>query len=169
LYNNLMTKFKWGNVKNATYLDTQSQDDISIFTNLFNTSISSLIKEGKTAEAKKVAARYFEVMPERFYGMRSMMGAYFMAENLYQLQDVPKANAIIERSAEFIQKELTYLADVSQSKNRFVGGQNVQLGMSFLNQMAQTAALHKQTKLSTKLQNQFNALEARFAMYFPQQ
>jgi len=169
LYNNLMTKFKWGNVKNATYLDTQSQDDISIFTNLFNTSISSLIKEGKTAEAKKVAARYFEVMPERFYGIRSMMGAYFMAENLYQLQDVAKANAIIERSAEFIQKELTYLADVSQSKNRFVGGQNVQLGMSFLNQMAQTAALHKQTKLSTKLQNQFNALEARFAMYFPQE
>jgi hypothetical protein len=169
LYNNLMNKFKWGNVKTASYLDTQSQDDISIFTNLFNTSISSLIKEGKTAEAKKVAARYFEVMPERFFGMRSMMGKYFMAENLYQLNDIPKANAIIERSADFIQKELTYLADVSQSKNRFVGGQNVQLGMSFLNQMAQTAAMHKQTKLSTKLQNQFNALEARFAMYFPQQ
>ncbi|MBG6235422.1 hypothetical protein IWX76_001990 [Pedobacter sp. CAN_A7] len=169
LYNNLMNKFKWGNVKNASYLDTQSQDDISIFTNLFNTSISSLIKEGKTAEAKKVAARYFEVMPERFYGMRSMMGRYFMAENLYLLNDITKANAIIESSADFIQKELTYLADVSKSKNRFVGGQNVQLGMSFLNQMAQTAALHKQTKLSTKLQNQFNALEARFAMYFPQE
>ena len=169
LYNNLMNKFKWGNVKNASYLDTQSQDDISIFTNLFNTSISSLIKEGKTAEAKKVAARYFEVMPERFYGMRSMMGRYFMAENLYLLNDITKANAIIESSADFIQKELTYLADVSKSKNRFVGGQNVQLGMSFLNQMAQTAALHKQTKLSTKLQNQFSALEARFAMYFPQE
>jgi hypothetical protein len=168
LYNNLMTKFKWGNVKTASYLDTQSADDISIFTNLFNSSISSLIKDGKIAEANKVAARYFEVMPDKFYGMRSMMGVYFMAENLYNLKQTEKANALIEKSADYIQKELTYLADVSASKNRFVGGQNVQLGMSFLNQMAQTAELHQQTKLSEKLRKQFSLLESRFAPFFPQ-
>lgn len=168
LYNNIMNKFKWGNVKNASYLDTQSADDISIFTNLFNTSITSLIKEGKMAEAKKVADRYFEVMPERFYGMRSMMGAYFMAENLYNMKETAKANALIEKSAAYIQKELTYLADVSASKNRFVGSQNVQMGMSFLNQMAQTADLHQQPALSKKLQQQFTALESRFAYFFPQ-
>jgi hypothetical protein len=168
LYNNLMTKFKWGNVKTASYLDTQSADDISIFTNLFNSSISSLIKDGKIAEANKVAARYFEVMPDKFYGMRSMMGIYFMAENLYNLKQTQKANALIEKSADYIQKELTYLADVSASKNRFVGGQNVQLGMSFLNQMAQTAELHQQTKLSEKLRKQFSLLESRFAPFFPQ-
>ncbi len=168
LYNNLMTKFKWGNVKTASYLDTQSADDISIFTNLFNTSITSLIKDGKIEEANKVAVRYFEVMPEKFYGMRSMMGAYFMAENLYTLKQTAKANALIEKSAVYIQKELTYLADVSASKNRFVGAQNVQLGMSFLHQMAQTAELHQQTKLSEKLNKQFSLLESRFAPYFPQ-
>jgi hypothetical protein len=167
LYNNLMNKFKWGNVKTASYLDTQSADDISIFTNLFNTSITSLIKEGKIAEAKKVVERYYQVMPEKFYGMRSMMGTYFMAENLYNLKDIARANALIERSADYIQKELTYLADVSESKQRFVGGQNVQLGMSFLNQMAHTAEQHKQTQLGKKLQNQFSALESRFASFFP--
>jgi hypothetical protein len=167
LYNNLMNKFKWGNVKNASFLDTQSADDISIFTNLFNTSITSLIKEGKTAEAKKVVERYYQVMPSRFYGMRSMMGAYFMAENLYNLGEVARANELIERSAAYIQKELTYLADVSESKQRMVGTQNVQLGMSFLNQMANTAEQHKQTQLSKKLQNQFSSLESRFSPYFP--
>lgn len=168
LYNNLMNKFKWGNVKTSTYLDTQSADDVSIFANLFNTSITSLIKEGKIAEAKKVVEKYYQVMPERFYGMRSMMGTYFMAENLYLLNETTRANALIEKSASYIQKELTYLADVSDSKNRFVGGQNVQLGMSFLNQMAHTAEQHKQTKLSKTLQMQFSALESRFAPYFPQ-
>ncbi|AOM77925.1 DUF2723 domain-containing protein [Pedobacter steynii] len=169
LYNNVMNKFVWGNVKNARYLDTQSGDDISIFTNVFNNTISGLLKEGKVEDAKKVVNRYFEVMPEKFYGMRSMMGAYFMAENLYLLNDQKRANALIEKSAEYIQKELTYLADVSQSKNRFIGNQNVQLGMSFLNQMARTAAEYKQTKLSKDLNDKFAVLEARFSAFFPPQ
>lgn len=166
LYKNVMDKFVWGNVKNAKYLDPQSSDDISIFTNVFNNTISGLIKEGKTEDAKKVVNRYFEVMPERFYGMRSMMGTYFMAENLYLLGDVKRANALIEKSASYIQKELTYLADVSESKRKFVGGQNVQLGLSFLNQMSKTAAQHQQAKLSESLNHQFEGLEARFSQYF---
>ncbi|WEK19824.1 MAG: DUF2723 domain-containing protein [Candidatus Pedobacter colombiensis] len=168
LYKNVMDKFVWGNVKNAKYLDPQSSDDISIFTNVFNNTISGLIRAGKTEDAQKVVNRYFEVMPEKFYGMRSMMGAYFMAENLYQLGDVKRANALIERSASYIQKELTYLADVSESKRRFIGGQNVQLGLSFLNQMSKTSAQQQQTKLSESLNHQFEALEGRFSQYFAQ-
>ncbi|TDQ07629.1 DUF2723 domain-containing protein [Pedobacter metabolipauper] len=169
LYNNVMNKFVWGNVKNATYLDTQSADDISIFSNVFNNTISGLLKEGRTEDAKKVVNRYFEVMPEKFYGMRSTMGAYFMAENLYILNDPKRANALMEKSAAYIQKELTYLADVSKSKNSFTGGQNVQLGMMFLARMAKTAETYKQPALSQKLSNQYGALEARFSQYFPQQ
>ncbi|WP_316823379.1 DUF2723 domain-containing protein [Pedobacter gandavensis] len=169
LYNNVMNKFVWGNVKNAKYLDPQSADDISIFTNVFNNTISGLLKEGKKEDAQKVVNRYFEVMPEKFYGMRSMMGAYFMAENLYQLEDTKRANALIEKSAAYIMKELTYLADVSESKKRFVGGQNVQLGLSFLNSMARTTAENKQEKLSKELTDMFNVLEARFSPFFPAQ
>jgi hypothetical protein len=169
LYNNLMNKFKWGNVKSASYLDTQSSDDISIFSNLFNNTITGLLREGKTAEAKKVADRYFEVMPEKMYGIRSTMGAYFMAENLYALNDTKRANQLIEKSAAYIKKELSYLADISESKKKFTGSQNVQLGMSFLNQMANTAEKYKQTQLSKDLADQFNALEGRFNKYFAQQ
>jgi len=169
LYKNVMDKFVWGNIKTAKYLDPQSSDDISIFTNIFNNTISGLIRENKAEEAKKVVNRYFEVMPERFYGMRSMMGTYFMAENLYLLGDVKRANALIEKSAAYIQKELTYLADVSASKRKFIGGQNVQLGLSFLNQMSKTATQHQQTKLSESLNTQFQGLESRFSEYFPQQ
>eukprot|EP01133_Synstelium_polycarpum_P003259 gene3259-3713_t len=168
LYDNLMNKFKWGNIKTATYLDEQAAADVSIFGNVFNSLVTSLIKEGKTEEAKKVVERYYQVMPERFYGLRSMIGTYFMAENLYALNETARANAMLEKAAVYIQKELTYLADVSDSKNTYVGGQNVQLGMSFLNQMAHTADQYKQTKLSKDLKNQFSALESRFASHFPQ-
>lgn len=169
LYHNMYTKFKWGNVKNSQYLDPQSSDDISIFNNIFNTTVTGLVKEGKIADAKKVVARYFEVMPDKFYGMRSMMGTYFMAENLYTLGDAARANALIEKSAAYIQKELTYLADVSKSKGRFVGGQNVQIGLQFLNQMVKTTTEQKQTKLAERLGAQFAGLEARFSPYFAQQ
>jgi transmembrane protein TMEM260 (protein O-mannosyltransferase) len=169
LYNNLMNKFKWGNVKAANYLDTQSADDISIFTNLFNTAMSGLLKEGKIEDARKVADRYFQVMPDKFYGMRSTMGAYFMSENLYAIGDVKRANQLIEKSALYIKKELDYLADISDSKNKFTGGQNVQLGMSFLNQMANIAQKNKQTKLSKELTDEFNYLEGRFNKYFAAQ
>lgn len=169
LYKNVMDKFVWGNIKNAKYLDPQSSDDISIFTNVFNNTISGLIKEGRTADAKKVVNRYYEVMPEKFHGMRSMMGAYFLAENLYLLNENQRANDLIEKSAAYIQKELTYLADVSESKRNLIGSQNVQLGLSFLNQMARTTAQYKQTKLSESLNRQFQGLESRFTMYFPQQ
>ena len=163
-----MNKFKWGNIKNAKYLDPQSSDDISIFANVLNNTVTGLIKDGRLEDAKKVANKYFEVMPTKFYGMRSMMGTYFMAENLYILGEPDRANKLIEKSAVYIQKELTYLADVSQSKNRFVGGQNVQLGMSFLSQMARTAEEQKQTQLAKSLNDQFKALEVRFGPYFGQ-
>jgi hypothetical protein len=169
LYKNVMDKFVWGNVKQAKYLDPQSADDISIFTNIFNNTISGLIRENRVEDAKKVVNRYFEVMPDKFYGMRSMMGTYFMAENLYLLGDTKRANALIEKSAAYIQKELTYLSDVSASKRKFVGGQNVQLGLSFLHQMSKTAEQNQQTKLSQSLTSQFEGLESRFSAYFSQQ
>jgi hypothetical protein len=169
LYNNVMNKFKWGNVKTASYLDAQSADDISIFSNVWNNTITSMLKAGKIEEAKKAAHKYLEVMPSKFYGMRTMMGTYFMAENFYALGDTATANEIINRCADYVQKELTYLADVSESKNRLVGTQNVQLGMSFLNQMGRTASEQKQNQLADKVNNQFKALEARFGPYLGQQ
>ena len=169
LYNNVMNKFKWGNIKHAKYLDPQSSDDISIFANVWNNTVTGMLKEGKAAEAKKAANKYLEVMPDKFYGMRSMMGTYFMAENFYTLGETAKANEIVTRCADYIHKELTYLADVSESKNRLVGMQNVRLGMSFLNQMANTTAQYKQMPLAEKINNQFKALEARFGPYLGQE
>ncbi|RZK82274.1 MAG: DUF2723 domain-containing protein [Pedobacter sp.] len=165
LYNNLMNKFVFGNIKDAKYLDPQSTDDVSIFTNIFNNTTSGLIKAGRIDDAKKVVNKYYQVIPNRFFGLRSMMGTYFMAENLYALNDTTRANELIERCAAYVQKEVSYLADISSSKKQFTGGQNIQLGMSFLNQMARTAAENGQTKLSEKLNSQYNALEARFSRF----
>jgi len=171
MYNHVMNKFKWGNVKNATYLDTQSSDDISIFNNIFNSLTTGLIKEGRFEEAKKVMRRYDEVMPTKIYGIRTMMGISTRAENLYILGETEKANELLKKSAAYIQKEITYLSDVSKSKGILVGGQNIQIALVYgLDPMAKVAAQYKQTKLAQDLEKQYSELYGKFSMYFgPQQ
>jgi len=168
LYNNVMNKFKWGNMKTATYLDPQSSDDTFIFTNIFSNLSSNLIKEGKTAEAKKVMDKYFAVMPQKFYGIRTVVVKFYIAENLYKLGETARANEILSTSGDYINKELTYLADVSQSKGSITGSQNVQTGLYYLDRMIKTSKAAGQDKLSTQLEKIFAGLESRFSMYYQQ-
>lgn len=169
LYNNVMTKFKWGNMKTAKYLDPQSSDDTFIFTNIFSSLTSSLIKDGKIAEAKKVVDKYFEVMPDKFFGIRTVVVKFYMAENLYKLGETARANDILEKSGDYINKELNYLADISESKKSLTGSQNIQTGLYYLDRMIKTSKAAGQDKLSDKLQKTFNTLEGRLSMFFPQQ
>ena len=167
MYNNVMNKFKWGNIKNASYLDTQSADDISIFNNLFNSLTSGLIKEGRLAEAKKVMQKHEEVMPSKIYGIRTVMGVPEQANNLYTLGETKKANELLLKYADYIQKEVSYLADVSDSKKKLVGQNNIQMGLYYgLEPMAKVATQHKQTKIAKDLENRYNQLYGRFQQFF---
>ena len=163
MYNNIMNKFKWGEIKTATYLDDQSTDDVSIFDKMFNNLITGLIKAGRLDDAQKALKKYDEVMPTKIYGIRTMMSVPTRAENLYILGETDKANALIRKSAAYIQKEMTYLADVTKSKGEIVGGQNLILALNFgLMPMAQTANKYKQTKLAEELAKQYEAIDSKF-------
>ncbi|WP_379084211.1 hypothetical protein [Pedobacter sp. UC225_65] len=112
-------------------------------------------------------------MPTKIYGIRNMMSVATMAQNLYILGETDKANKLLVKSAAYIQKEISYLADISKSKNQLIGMQNVQMGLIYgLEPMAKVAAQYKQTKLSQDLGKQYEALYNRFNMFFtagPQQ
>ena len=169
LYNNVMTKFKWGNMKTASYLDPQSSDDTFIFTNIFSNLTGSLIKDGKNAEAKKVVDKYYEVMPQRFFGIRTVVVKYYMAENLYKLGETARANEILTQSADYINKELIFLSDISQSKGSLTGSQNIQTGLYYLDRMIKTSKAAGQDKVSAQLEKIFASLEAKFSGYYGQQ
>jgi pentatricopeptide repeat protein len=167
MYNHIMNKFKWGNIKNASYLDAQSVDDVSIFSNMFNNLISGLIKEGRIEDAKKAFKKYDEVMPTKIYSLRMMMGVPTRAQNLYILGETQKANDLLKKSAAYIQKELSYLADLTKSKGEIIGGQNAQLGLNWsLLPMAQVASQYKQPALAQQLIAQYEALDSRFDNLF---
>jgi hypothetical protein len=166
LYRNVMNKFKWGKMKTAKYLDDQSTSDTVILTDVFNGLTSDLIHAGKLAEAAKVVDKYEAVIPDQYYSMQTMMGKFFMAKNLYQLGRIAKANDTLVKNADFIDKELTYLADISESKKTLMGRRHVQTGLYFLNQMILTSKIYQQEALRGELQERFDNLERRFSGYF---
>jgi hypothetical protein len=110
-------------------------------------------------------------MPTKIYGIRTMMAVPTTAQNLYILGYTEKANALIKKSADYIRKEVTYLADVSKSKGTLVGGQNVQIGLVYgLEPMGKIAAKFGQAKLAKDIDKQYNELYNRFSQFFgPQQ
>lgn len=165
LYNNLMHLYRYGNIKNANYLDRQSADDVNMFSNMFNSLITKLISEGKFEEGKKVANHYFKVIPDQFHSMYQLASTFYLTENLYRLNDAQKANQLINKSADYMKKELTYLADVSISKNQLASEREVQFYMTFLGQMVQLTQNHKQIALSKKLELQYNQLLSRFSPF----
>jgi hypothetical protein len=69
--------------------------------------------------------------------------------------------------ADYIQKEVSYLADVSKSKGSLIGGQNVQMALAYgLEPMQKVATQHKQTKIAKDLENRYNQLYGRFQEFF---
>lgn len=169
MYDHVMNKFKWGNVKTAKYLDIQSADDIAIFNNIFNSLTTALIKNGKTEQAKKVMQRYDEVMPTKIYNIRSAMSASTMAQNLYILGETKKASSLIQKYADYIGQELTYFGDVSRSKKQLIGQQPVQIGLFYgLLPMAKVAEQFGQHDLAKSLEKQLKSLfdNGGFAQYF---
>lgn len=97
--------------------------------------------------------RYDEVMPTKIYGMRTAMSMPTMAQNFYTLGETTKANALIKKYADYIEKEITYLGDVSKSKNQLIGQERIQIGLFYgLMPMAKVAQQNQQTKLAADLE-----------------
>ena len=87
LYENLMTKFKWGGMdKPGIYLDETILRQTKNMRNLFYRLAMKLVEEGDTARAKKVLDKCFEVMPKEnvpydVFVVRLAEAAYAMGDN----------------------------------------------------------------------------------------
>jgi hypothetical protein len=169
LFENLHAKFTFGNLKAARYLDPESRRQLANLTNIFNTAIGGLIDQGKPEKAKILLKKYFEVMPDDIQSMYVAGGRTMLAEHLYALNDTKGAAGMISKTADYIEKELIYVADVCTSKNSFVGGQETQLGFSLLNQLLQMSERHHDTSLHSELETRYKGLESRFAAFFATQ
>ncbi|KAA8476590.1 uncharacterized protein DUF2723 [Arcticibacter tournemirensis] len=165
MYNNMINKFKWGNMKNASYLDPESTRMIATIIKSFNTLASTLLSEGRTAEAKKVLKRAVEVIPDKNYLFYYVLHRYYTADLLYKVNETAEANKLVKNTADFINAELNYIGGQSSTQQNFAMS-DVQLGVSVLNELIRITEENKQTALNTDLKNKFTALRSKLSLSF---
>ncbi len=163
MYNNMMTKYKWGNMKNAKYLDHESTTMFfPIIQKQFNSLVSHLGQEGHTDLAIKALKRYEEVMPEKIIYAEIALRKYYLTSTAFDLNQTQIADKWTEQLDKYIVNALDYNYNIVQHGGGEVNQRDVQLSMYMLNGLAQQTSLHQQKALADKLSKQFKDYESKF-------
>ncbi|MGV3707105.1 MAG: protein O-mannosyl-transferase family [Arcticibacter sp.] len=165
MYDNMLNKFVWGNMKGAKYLDPETTRMIATIIKSFNTLAGKLYEEGRVEEAKKVLNRSLEVIPERNYLFYYILHRYYTADLLYKVGETEKANQLVKHTSNYISKELGYLGGLSGNRQRFAMN-DIQLGVSVLNELLKITEANKQTALHAELQKLFTSLQGSLSLNY---
>lgn len=162
MYTNMMDKFVWGNMKNASYLDPESTKMVFLSVNKFIELSRNLITEGKLDSAKKVMNKCLEVLPiKTVYDSNFALGKYEIVDVLYQLGMKKEANDILAQTADLVQGELNYRYSISKTKEN-LAGRDIQLGLFVLSQFEEMTKKYQENALHKKIDDQLKSFETKF-------
>lgn len=161
MFKNMMTKFKWGNMKNASYLDPESVRMSFTIINHFNILAENLYREGRYNKARQALLKCLEVVPDKNHSLNFTIRKFYMADLLYKLKESKKANELVENTADYIEDQLNYISAVAQTKEN-LNTREVQLGVYVLTELAKLTDQNNEKELNQKLQNRLKAIESKF-------
>jgi hypothetical protein len=161
MYTNLMTKFKWGNMKNAGYLDPESLRMSYTMINHFNILAENLYKEGRTEEARKLLLKCMEVVPDKNHSLNFTIRKFYMADLLYKLKEPAKANELTLNTAAYIEDQLNYMAAIAKTKEN-LNSREIQLGVYVMSELVKLSEKNAQTAVLKKLQDRMKIIESKF-------
>ena len=154
MYNNMMNKFRWGNMKDPkVYLN---EDNIRLtmnFRNNFARLANALLDEHKVDSAKAVLDKCFEVMPEKSVPYNFYV--YPLAEAYYRAGAFDKGNAISERLINISEQELKYYFSFNKSYASAIDKEK-QFALGILQRINQIATKYGQTDTAKKAEDLFN-------------
>lgn len=150
MYNNLMNKFRFGNYKNARYLDEESRTMFySVTTTAFTLLAKDLIKQGHPDLAANIIRKYDNEMPEVFADMRAANNRLTVAKLAYQLNEKAIGTKMAEGIYNYVTDQLDYYA--GQLHKGSVNGHNIVTGIKILKELAQQSKAAGQIKFYNKL------------------
>jgi hypothetical protein len=155
MYNNVMNKFKYGNMKNATYLDHES---VTMFYPkllwMFMNLSEGLNSQGRPDLAKKVLKKYDEVMPNINPYVDIAARKYYLVETAYRLGETQLGNKWVNDIDNYITDLLNYSYSVNQKGSGDYNTRDVQMSLSILNGLVTLTHDHHQDALNKKLDAQ---------------
>ncbi|HTH82880.1 MAG TPA: DUF2723 domain-containing protein [Mucilaginibacter sp.] len=163
MYNNMMNKFKWGNLKNARYLDQQSTNlSYPMLLSAFSDLSLGLIKDKHPELARKVLRKYNEVMPDINPSLFAVQTKITIADTSYKLNELAMGNKLIKNLDNYVTDQLNYNYHQLQTDTEALYAPDVRAGLAFINNMAIITREHHQTALSEMLTAQLNNYEGKF-------
>jgi hypothetical protein len=170
MYDNVMTKFKWGNMKNARYLDHESTNMFyPVILSLFVNLTQNLMAEGHPDLAAKAVHKYLDVMPDIYPDITIALRKNYIAQTLYQVHDDAAANKMCESINAYVTDQLNYDYYLLENDKGGINTQEIQYGVSLINSMVGTTKQYHQMALSNKYAAQLKDYEAKFAGVIRQQ
>ncbi|WP_448698033.1 DUF2723 domain-containing protein [Mucilaginibacter sp. AW1-3] len=164
MYNNMMEKYKWGNMKNAKYLDHESSTMFyPLILSTFSNLAQNLIQEGHPDLAAKALHRYLDVMPDIYPDIEAAIRKNFIAQTFYQLNEPKPANDLMKSVDAYLKDQLDYNYNILQKSPESIDMRTVQYGISVLNDMATITKRYQQTALANEFASQLKDYEGKFS------
>ncbi|HEY9195490.1 MAG TPA: DUF2723 domain-containing protein, partial [Mucilaginibacter sp.] len=165
MYENMMTKYRWGNMKNASYLDHESMTMFyPLITRLYSTLADDLAKEGKPDSARKVLKKYDEVMPTTINSLEIAVRKYYMIENAYRLNDIQLGNKLANLVDYYVNNQLIYSYALLQKGETNLENRDLQYSMQILGGLVEFSKQYKQPQLFNKFSAQLSGFEKKFGV-----
>ncbi|MDP4209393.1 MAG: DUF2723 domain-containing protein [Bacteroidota bacterium] len=149
LYDNLMNKFKWGNIQNPkVYLDENNMRMLSNFRSNFARLAEQLLVENKRDSAVKVLDRCLQIMPVQQIPLNYW--ALPIIEQYYKAKENAKATKISQDLFASLGSELSYYFRL---KGKFAEGidQEKRMALYTLNELGKIAEAYGQKSLKSQI------------------
>ncbi|CAM3690363.1 DUF2723 domain-containing protein [Mucilaginibacter galii] len=164
MYHNMMDKFKWGNMKKATYLDQQSTALFYPFiaTTFMNLS-QNLAAEGHPDMALKALHRYDQVMPDIYPYVDVAVRKFYLADTALHLQDFKLANKMMTSIDTYVKEQLDFNYHRLQTDADTVNIRDVQLSLSLLDEMSKLGSQNQQLAVNNRVKQHLAEYQQKFS------
>ncbi|MFV0593575.1 MAG: protein O-mannosyl-transferase family [Draconibacterium sp.] len=163
MYDNLMNKFKWGNMNDPkVYIDENNARMMTNIRNSFNRLAGALIAENKNDSAIAVIDRCVELIPNNIISYEYF--ALELAENYIKAGAADKGFAMIETAYENANDELNYYFSLSPEFYLTEGvNEEIQRGLFYVQKMERAVRAAGNTELSDKIRASFEAYFKKYS------
>lgn len=170
MYDNMINKFRWESIRNPkVYFDETNIRMTMNLRNNFARLANALLDEGKRDSAVKVLDFCLEVMPDKVFPYNLFVMP--IAEAYYKAEMKNKANQILNRLLDIMDKELNYYFRFTGSKANTLEYDKRQ-NLSIINRISEITDQNKDDVLSKKSKEIFNKyyqLYVQTAKFAPEQ
>jgi hypothetical protein len=166
MYDNVMNKFKWGNMSDSSvYIDPETARMSYSFRIQFFQLAEYLLAEGKKDSCIKAVDKMFEILPKAAIPLQYKTFDFRFVDIYYRCSQNAKAIALSNRITAEIKENMDYYKQFTGKKMNMYT-EDIQQGIAILNELARISSQNNDAKQSDELSKLSSAYQKDFQFLF---